>query len=928
MKKLLVFIILICPLLASAETIEIDGLYYNIDPNTKTAEVTRNPAMPDYQASYYSENITIPESVTFDGILYDVTSIGDNSFLECTQITTLSIPNSITKIGWYAFKNCNNLSSLYIPPSVNEIDFGAFAGCYGLESITVDNGNKVYDSRNNSNAIINTKSNVLFYGCKNTIIPYGIQEIVGAFQGCKGLTSMEIPNTVIRIYSNAFEGCSDLSTINIPNSVEYIGDFAFAGCSNLSSIEIPNGVRYIGLNAFENCKSLSSISIPNSVTGIGKWAFYACHSLKDVILPSNMTEIHNYTFAYCINLLSVSIPNSVTKIQTGAFMGCHALSDVYCYAANVPDTENDVFSFSSIDNNITLHVPQSSIDSYKSKGPWRGFGHVIALTDEEQSRYNNDIPFIPIINENGIEGVYQTEPESYKSSNGVDKVYDNPCDVLIFDNGDGTYYVDDLFGGWYSQHKGYGKQYKMSGTIAVSPDGVITLKDSFVPGWGDSLIGLTGSYDEETSSFTVKAEYVNGILFYQTWKKSGPILKYDGINYKIGDNKTVSVIDNKEGYSGDIVIPNEILYNDVSYSVATLGTAFQSCDGLKSVNIPQSVTSIIDGAFRMCAGLTDVTIPNSVSSIGRAAFQDCSSLSSLSIPKSVIVIEYGAFGGCSSLSNLLIPESVTMIDEASFLGCKSLKSIVIPKNVLSIGFNSFNECEGLEIIQVDKDNVKYDSRNNCNAIIETYTKNLIQGCKTTAIPNDVVTIGEDAFCGMTYLDKIEIPNNVRYIMHGAFYECSGLENISIGSGVEFIGNAAFGGCDGLKYVVIPNKVNTIEPRAFSGCNNLKDVYCYADKIPSTDNDAFNETPIEYATLHVPAASVETYRQTIPWSGFGKIIPLSDEDPQPTGIVSKAFVSKECPEEIYSLNGTKRNKSLRGIKIIRMADGSRKKLLIK
>ena len=102
--------------MASAETVEINGLYYNIDPNTKTAEVTRNPAMPDYQASYYTENITIPESVTFDGILYDVTSIGDNSFLECTQITTLSIPNSITKIGWYAFKNCNNLSSLYIPP--------------------------------------------------------------------------------------------------------------------------------------------------------------------------------------------------------------------------------------------------------------------------------------------------------------------------------------------------------------------------------------------------------------------------------------------------------------------------------------------------------------------------------------------------------------------------------------------------------------------------------------------------------------------------------------------------------------------------------------------------------------------------------------------------------------------------------------------
>ena len=147
MKRILLLFILICPLLASAETVDINGLYYNLDLNTKKAEVTRNPAMSDNQASYYSENITIPETVTFDGILYDVTSIEDNSFQGCTQMTTLSIPNSITKIGSSAFSGCNNLTTINIPPSVNDIGSGAFAGCYGLESITVDNGNKVYDSR-------------------------------------------------------------------------------------------------------------------------------------------------------------------------------------------------------------------------------------------------------------------------------------------------------------------------------------------------------------------------------------------------------------------------------------------------------------------------------------------------------------------------------------------------------------------------------------------------------------------------------------------------------------------------------------------------------------------------------------------------------------------------------------------------------------
>lgn len=924
MKKLLLLIILICPLLGSAETVEINGFYYNLDLNTKKAEVTRNPAMPDYQASYYSENITIPESVTFGDTLYDVTSIGDNSFMGCSQMTTLYIPNSITKIGRSAFSGCNNLTTLNIPPSVNEIDFGAFAGCYGLESINVDNGNKVYDSRNECNAIIVTKSNTLVGGCKNTIIPYGIQEIVCAFQGCKGLTSVEIPNTVVSISTSAFANCSDLSMINIPNSVLYIGSSAFAGCSNLSSIEIPNGVKSIGEYAFEQCKNLSNISIPNSVTYIGDWAFHACHSLKDVILPSNITKIQRNSFSYCINLLSVSIPKSVTNIYSGAFDGCHVLSDVYCYADNAPDTENYVFNFSSIDNNTTLHVPQSSIDSYKSKTPWQGFGNIIALTDEDQMRYKKEIP---VINSTGIEGVYQTESDSYRSSNRTDVAYGNTFDVLIYDNGDGTYYVDDLFGGWYNQRAGYGKHYKMKGTITISSDGVISLKDSFVSGWGDRLVELTGSYDEKTSTFIIKAEYVNGLMFYQTWKKIGPIIKHDGINYKIVDEKTVSVIDKKEDYTGDIVIPNEVMYDDISYTVATMGTAFQYCEGLKSVNIPQSVTSI-DAAFRWCPGLTNVTIPNSVLSIGNYAFEGCSSLSSLSIPNSVTAIGDMAFYECTSLSDLILPESITMLGEGSFLRCKSLKSIVIPKNVLSIGDNSFEECEGLETIIVDTDNAKFDSRNNCNAIIESYTNNLVQGCKATAIPNDIVTIGGGAFSGMADLKKIDIPNNVRYILNGAFYACVGLEYINIGSGVELIGNGAFGECDGLKYVIIPNKVNTIDPRAFYGCNNLKDVYCYAEKVPSTENDVFNDTPIKNATLHVSATSIEAYRLTAPWSGFGNIIPLSDDDPQPTSINTKAFVSKEYPEELYSLNGSKLKKTIRGINIIRMSDGSKRKVLIK
>jgi len=207
-----------------------------------------------------------------------------------------------------------------------------------------------------------------------------------------------------------------------------------------------------------------------------------------------------------------------------------------------------------------------------------------------------------------------------------------------------------------------------------------------------------------------------------------------------------------------ITIPN---------SVTSIGQfAFYGCSSLTSITIPNSVTSIGQYAFRDCRSLASVTIPKSVTWIGGSAFYGCSSLTSITIPTSVTSIGQYAFFGCSSFTSIEIPNSVTSIEGNAFYGCSNLASITIPSSVTTIGHGAFSNCNGIASIKVDDNNIKYDSRDNCNAIIETATNILVQGCNNTTIPNSVISIGDDAFYGN--VNHITIPSWITYIGEYAF----------------------------------------------------------------------------------------------------------------------------------------------------------------
>ncbi len=263
------------------------------------------------------------------------------------------------------------------------------------------------------------------------------------------------------------------------------------------------------------------------------------------------------------------------------------------------------------------------------------------------------------------------------------------------------------------------------------------------------------------------------------------------------------------GLTGTLIIPN---------SVISIGEgAFAGCRGLTgTLTIPSSVTSIANSTFSGCSGLTGtLTIPNSVTSIGHSAFYGCSGLTgTLTIPSSVTSIANSTFSGCSGLTSVTIPNSVTSIGGYAFHDCTGLTSITIPNSVISIGERAFCGCSGVETMIVESGNHIYDSRNNCNAIIETSSNNLLFGCKNTIIPDSVITIGESAFEGCSGLTSVTIPGSVTSIGNHAFAGCSGLTSVFVGNSVRIINPGAFWGCTNLAEIYLGNSVETIGGGAF------------------------------------------------------------------------------------------------------------------
>lgn len=265
----------------------------------------------------------------------------------------------------------------------------------------------------------------------------------------------------------------------------------------------------------------------------------------------------------------------------------------------------------------------------------------------------------------------------------------------------------------------------------------------------------------------------------------------------------------------DVVQPSVVS----SYQFDTLGE--------HTVKYTLTDSTIRNYSFQNCNRLTDIIIPNNVTSIGQQTFSRCYNLTSVIIGNNVTSIGYSAFGNCQSLTSIIIPNSVTTIGDFAFDDCINLTNITIGSGVTSIGERSFYSANertlSLTNITVDPNNATYDSRNNCNAIIETATNKLIQGSNNTVIPNTVTSIGDYAFYACTTLSSLLIPNSVTSIGNYVFGNCRSLTSVNIPNGVTGIGSYTFGSCSELTNITIPNSVTYIDYQAFAMCVKLESI---------------------------------------------------------------------------------------------------------
>ena len=671
-KCLLLLMAVLCSIAARGATRweYIDNLRYELDESTRLA-VVRGVDMSIKDTT----ELTIPATVVFNGITYTVNSINH-----------------------------------------------AFSSCKKLEKVT---------------------------------IAYGVNDIgEWAFEGCVSLTSIDIPSSVVSIGSWAFYGCTGLTNLNIPNTVKSIGSRAFQGCTNLKSIKLPNGLKTIESWTFGDCINLTSISIPGSVETVDYWAFDKCSGLETVDLQYGIKEVPS--LRGLTSLKKITMSSSVTKISSSVFDGCTSLTS---FEVPYHVTDIDVNAFFGCENLESLSVENGN-STYDSRNNCNAI--IRTKTNTLICACNNTVI-----------------PSSIKAINSM--------------------------------------------------AGARKLKSLTIPSGVTSIID--GAFNDCWSLSSIIVESGNS--------------KYDSRN---NCNAVIQTSSNKliRGCANTI-IPQGI--TSISQN------AFCNVTGLKTIVIPESVTEIGYNSFFGCKDIEIVSILCPIKELASGIFYDCKELKDVTLPQTLTTIGGSLFEGCSSLRHIDIPQSVSTIAYSAFYGCTSLDSIFIPANVSEIQEQAFSQCTSLKSIIVDSNNTTYDSRNNCNAIIETASNKLLLACNQTVIPSSVTAFGNDVFSGCVELKSISIPNAITSIDYGLFRDCKNLVSVTL-----------------------PESMTDIGYGAFDYCPRIAHVTCLALTPPSGywSLEMMGSGSSLYkiqATLHVPNSVIEAYRNSYTWNKFKNIVPV-------------------------------------------------------
>lgn len=704
--------------------------------------------------------------------------------------------------------------------------------------------------------------------------------------------------SVKAIGPSAFQSCS-LDTLVISEGIETIGNNAFQSNRN-NSITLPSSLRSIGNDAFRYNYGLKNIVIPQGVETIGERAFWDCSSLQRVEIPNSITSIGRRAFQGLSSLTTV-----ISRIQTPIDIDVTIFSRNYSSRWN-SETQKDEY-YDVTPSNATLYVPDGTKSAYQAIEGWTMFAEILEGELKEATvgdfnytylegkgiatitgRANENLKIITIPGSVSIGGQSYTvntiAASAFQScsidtlvvSEGVETIgnrafqnnYSHLKSVTLPSSlrSIGAYAFYDCYGikelvlPTGLEKIGDHAFYYCSGLQKVElPSTLTSIGESAFQSCGNlntvlshiqmpfeihgNVFAAGWSWDysggEERQVFTpcdatlyvptgTKSAYeaIEGWTMFANIFEGEPIeAKIDSLNYLlIKGSNVATVIAGDYSKLTKVVVPSSVSYDGTKYRVVAIApSVFYRLSSLRSVEIGSGVETIGNQAFQECYSLTSVSLPESVISIGDNAFSNCNQLSAISIPRNVVSIGNSAFW-YSSMTEVSIPASTT-----------------------SIGLNAFGGSP-VETMKVAADNAIYDSRNDCNAIIQTAQNRLVAGCKNTVIPRDVKIIGAHAFW-YSNIDSLRIP-----------YGVVKLESNCLGG-------------DGLRYVEIPNSVTTFEEGIFHSCSNLISIVSMMKKPINISNAyyTFNYGNLySRATLYIPKGTKDAYMQADGWKEFKNI----------------------------------------------------------
>ncbi|MBR5515911.1 MAG: leucine-rich repeat domain-containing protein [Clostridia bacterium] len=741
-----------------------------------------------------------------------VVRIGKQAFYNMKAPEKVVLSDNITEIGEWAFSNIDSLKEVKLSSNLKTLGYGAFSYCGSLEAIVIPD------------SLDTVREDAFFYceSLRDITIPEGIKSIENYAFACTGIDELVLPNSLESIGVEAFCGCKELKSIDFGNSLVEISSCAFGGCSALEAVTFPDSLMIISDNAFSFCTSLKDVSFGGNICGIGynsfeqtpffndssnrdeNGLFYVDNYLLDVAdtvsgsfeVKEGTIAIGSRAFEGLFYLTSISLPDTLIGIGDAAFKNCTALSN-FTIPKNVRFIGDAAFENTAY---------------YNRSANWSGEylykdSHLLDATEY-------------------VSGAVAIREGTLSIAAGSFSCNDKIKGVVIPEGVKGiyeyTFYLCDSL------------------TSIVIPASVDYIGYAAVSNYDELIISCI------TDSAAHKYALKHGIQANLTdqFYVEGSC----GTDLKWSLNATGELIISGNGKMKDAPwqeyaskIKSVRFEGDIT---SVCAYAFAECNNLKSIVIPDSVTSLGYGVFSW-SGFTEVTIGDGVSIIPTESFDDCSYLVTLNLGAKVSTFEEDwiyssnlttvnvdeANQSLSSYNNVIYNKTktkivycpsayscdefeflptVTSIAEYAFKYNRTIKKLEIPGTVKSIGTKAFSSCSALESVIIP---------NSITYLVE----NMFSGCrnlKDITLPEGFETLRAYSLSGLTSLETLTLPSTFKNINGYAFVNCSNLKELKLPYGTRFIGQYAFYGCNKLTELFVPASIETMHAYAFSKCDNL------------------------------------------------------------------------------------------------------------